>query len=93
MVKGEEKNIETPSRDNRRKCLIGEVTSNKTPKTIKVVIKTKCKHARYSKIISKRTVAIAHNELPDVMVGDKVKIIESRPLSKTKRWVVLEKVS
>ena len=71
---------------NLRKVRVGKVVSTKMDKTIVVAIEDNVKHATYGKII-KRTLKIhAHDENNDCGVGDKVSVMETRPLSKTKRW-------
>ena len=69
-----------------RKVRVGKVVSNKMDKTIVVAIEDNVRHPKYGKII-KRTVKIsAHDELNQCNMGDKVSVMETRPLSKTKRW-------
>ena len=71
---------------NLRKVRVGKVVSNKMVKTIVVAIEDNVKHAVYGKII-KRTLKIhAHDENNECGIGDKVSVMETRPLSKTKRW-------
>ncbi len=71
---------------NLRKVRVGKVVSNKMDKTIVVAIEDNVKHATYGKII-KRTLKIhAHDENNECSIGDKVSVMETRPLSKTKRW-------
>ncbi len=71
---------------NLRKVRVGKVVSTKMDKTIVVAIEDNVKHATYGKII-KRTLKIhAHDENNECGVGDKVSVMETRPLSKTKRW-------
>ncbi len=73
-----------------RKVRIGEVISNKMDKTIVVAIADKVKHPLYKKIV-KRTIKFkAHDEKNECGIGDKVKIMETRPLSKDKRWRLVE---
>ena len=75
---------------NLRKTRVGIVSSNKMDKTIVVSILDSVKHPLYKKVI-KRTVKFkAHDELNECNIGDKVEIMETRPLSKTKRWRVVE---
>ena len=75
---------------NLRKTRVGVVTSNKMDKTIVVAIKDNVRHPLYKKII-KRTIKLkAHDEQNTCSVGDKVKIMETRPLSKDKRWRLVE---
>ena len=75
---------------NLRKTRVGIVSSDKMDKTIVVSIKDSVKHPLYKKVI-KRTVKFkAHDENNECAVGDKVSIMETRPLSKEKRWRVVE---
>ena len=77
---------------NDRKIMIGTVVSNKMDKTVVVSVETNVKHKIYSKI-QKRTYKLkAHDENNECQVGDKVKVMETRPLSKDKRWRVVEVV-
>lgn len=75
---------------NLRKTRIGMVVSDKMDKTVVVAIQDNVKHPKYGKVI-KRTVKLkAHDENNECAVGDKVSIMETRPLSKEKRWRVVE---
>ncbi len=75
---------------NQRKTRVGLVTSNKMDKTIVVAITEHVKHPLYKKFI-KRTVKFkAHDENNDCNIGDRVQIMETRPLSKDKRWRLVE---
>ena len=74
---------------NQRKVYQGRVVSDKMDKTIVVVIETQKKHSRYGKRIKYSKKYKAHDENNDCNVGDKVKIMETRPLSKDKRWRVV----
>ena len=77
---------------NDRKVMIGTVVSDKMDKTVVVAVETNVKHKIYSKI-QKRTYKLkAHDENNECQVGDKVKVMETRPLSKDKRWRVVEVV-
>ena len=71
---------------NLRKTRVGKVVSNATDKTIVVAIEDNVKHPLYSKIIKKTVKFMAHDENNECGVGDKVEIMECRPLSKSKRW-------
>ncbi|MDR0954223.1 MAG: 30S ribosomal protein S17 [Rikenellaceae bacterium] len=75
---------------NLRKERIGVVVSNKMEKSITVAVKRKVKHPIYGKFVNKTTKFVAHDETNDCNPGDTVKISETRPLSKTKRWRVVE---
>ena len=75
---------------NLRKPRIGVVTSNKMTKTITVAVERKVKHPIYGKFVKKTTKFHAHDESNTAGVGDVVRIMETRPLSKTKRWRLVE---
>lgn len=75
---------------NLRKERIGVVSSNKMDKTITVAIKYKEKHPIYGKFVSKTKKYHAHDEKNDCNIGDTVRIMETRPLSKLKRWRLVE---
>ena len=73
-----------------RKVRVGKVVSDKMDKTIVVAIEDNVRHPKYGKII-KRTVKIhAHDDKNECCIGDKVAVMETRPLSKTKRWRLVE---
>ena len=78
---------------NLRKVMTGTVVSNKMDKTIVVAVETSVKHPIYGKIVKKTYKLKAHDENNECKVGDKVKVMETRPLSKDKRWRVVEIVS
>jgi len=75
---------------NLRKERIGEVVSNKMNKTIVIAVKTKMKHPMYGKFVNKTSKFYAHDEANTCGVGDTVRIMETRPLSKTKKWRLVE---
>jgi small subunit ribosomal protein S17 len=78
-----------------RKEKIGVVTSNKMSKSIVVAVERKVKHPKYGKFLNQTTKFVAHDENNECSIGDTVKIMETRPLSKNKCWrlvEVLEKV-
>ena len=77
---------------NLRKTRIGVVTSDKMDKTITVAVERKVKHPIYGKFVKKTTKFHAHDEKQECTIGDVVKIMETRPLSKTKRWRLVEVV-
>ena len=77
---------------NLRKTRIGLVTSNRMDKTITVAIERKVKHPIYGKFVKKTTRFHAHDEKNECTIGDTVRIMETRPLSKTKRWRLVEVV-
>ena len=73
-----------------RKVRVGKVVSDKMDKTIVVAIEDNVRHPKYGKIV-KRTVKVsAHDENNQCNIGDKVSVMETRPLSKTKRWRLVE---
>jgi small subunit ribosomal protein S17 len=74
----------------RRIEVVGEVVSNKMDKTIAVLIYRMVKHKKYGKYLKKTSVFKAHDEKNEAKIGDIVKIYETRPLSKTKRWALSE---
>ncbi|MDB5231743.1 MAG: ribosomal protein S17p [Chitinophagaceae bacterium] len=75
---------------NLRKTRIGVVTSDKMDKTVTVAVERKVKHPIYGKFVKKTTKFHAHDEKNECGIGDTVKIMETRPLSKTKRWRLVE---
>jgi small subunit ribosomal protein S17 len=75
---------------NLRKERIGEVVSSKMDKSIVVAVKTKMKHPMYGKFVNKTSKLYAHDEENTCGVGDTVRIMETRPLSKTKKWRLVE---
>ena len=74
----------------RRKTRIGLVTSNKMEKTITVSVERKVKHPIYGKFLKKTTKFMAHDEKNECSIGDIVRIMETRPLSKNKCWRLVE---
>jgi small subunit ribosomal protein S17 len=85
--------VETIDRKNTRKERTGVVLSDKMQKTIVVQIRRKAMHKRYGKVIEKATKFKAHDEKGEARVGDTVRIAETRPISKEKRWRLVEIVS
>ena len=75
---------------NLRKTRVGKVISNKMDKTIVVAIEVHVKHPLYKKIVKKTYKLKAHDEKNECNIGDKVKVMETRPLSKDKRWRLVE---
>ena len=80
-------------RRGRRNILTGKVISDKMDKTVSVLIYRTVKHPKYKKYIKKTSVFKAHDAKNQAKEGDTVKIFETRPLSKTKRWKLMEIVS
>ena len=85
-----DENATTTARDNRRKVREGLVVSNTMDKTAVVAVVERVRHPRYAKTVQRTKRLYAHDEQNDVRVGDRVRIQETRPLSKLKRWRVLE---
>jgi len=75
---------------NLRKERIGTVVSDKMNKSVTVAVRRKVKHPMYGKFIGKTTKFMAHDEKNECGVGDTVRIMETRPLSKNKRWRLVE---
>ncbi len=96
----EQHNVETPGatgaqsadRTTRRRTKLGRVASDKMDKTIVVVTETRVPHPTYKKIVRKSVRFKAHDENNDAKAGDTVRIMETRPISKDKRWRLLEVV-
>ena len=77
---------------NLRKTRIGVVTSNRMEKTITVSVERRVKHPIYGKFVKKTTKFHAHDEKNECTIGDTVRIMDTRPLSKTKRWRLVQVV-
>lgn len=75
---------------NERKTRIGKVVSDKMEKTVVVAVERKVQHPLYNKMVKKTVKFKAHDENNDSHIGDTVEIMETRPLSKDKRWRVVE---
>ena len=75
---------------NLRKTRVGKVVSNKMDKTIVVAVANNVKHPLYGKIVKKTYKLKAHDENNECNIGDTVKVMETRPLSKDKRWRLVE---
>ncbi len=75
---------------NLRKERIGIVTSDKMEKSIVVAVERKVKHPKYGKFVKKTTKFVAHDQNNDCHIGDTVRIMETRPLSKSKNWRMVE---
>ncbi|MBL6629424.1 MAG: 30S ribosomal protein S17 [Actinomycetota bacterium] len=82
--------IENVAERAARKVRDGVVSSTKMDKTIVVTITDRVRHARYNKFIVRHKRLYAHDETNDARVGDKVRVMETRPLSKNKRWRLIE---
>ncbi|MBS1680568.1 MAG: 30S ribosomal protein S17 [Bacteroidetes bacterium] len=83
--------METNERNNRKER-VGKVVSNKMQKSITVALDRKVKHPIYGKFMTKTTKFMAHDEKNEANIGDTVRIMETRPLSKNKRWRLVEVV-
>ncbi len=86
-ITGEAKSV---SERNARKERIGRVTSNKMQKTITVAIDRKVKHPMYGKFMNKTKKLTVHDEKNECGIGDTVRVMETRPMSKNKRWRLIE---
>ena len=75
---------------NLRKVMIGKVVSDKMDKTVVVAVETSVRHKVYNKIVKRTYKLKAHDEANECKIGDTVKVMETRPLSKDKRWRVVE---
>jgi small subunit ribosomal protein S17 len=75
---------------NFRKEIIGKVVSNKMEKSITVSVERKVKHPKYGKFVKKTSKFMAHDEKNECTINDKVRIMETRPMSKLKRWRLVE---
>ena len=75
---------------NLRKVMIGKVVSDKMDKTVVVAVETSVRHKMYNKIVKRTYKLKAHDEANECKIGDTVKVMETRPLSKDKRWRVVE---
>lgn len=76
-----------------RRRLVGTVVSNRMDKTALVLVERLTKHRTYNKYVKRRVKYMAHDPQNLCQIGDKVRIIESRPLSKRKRWHVIERIN
>ncbi len=86
-------NEETAQRRGFRRKMLGTVTSDKMDKTVTVEVKRRYLAPKYQKYVRGRSRYKAHDENNEYVVGDRVEIQESRPLSKTKRWVVTKMIA
>ena len=75
---------------NLRKVMVGTVTSNKMDKTVVVAVENNVRHGVYGKTVKRTYKLKAHDESNECKAGDKVKVMETRPLSKDKRWRVVK---
>lgn len=89
MANSQKKNVAQKTKV-RRNEVVGRVVSDKMTKTISVQAFSLIKHSRYGKFIRKSSVFKAHDEKGEAKLGDLVRIFETRPLSKTKRWTLAE---
>lgn len=88
-----ESSREASAPEHRRRTRIGIVTSRSGNKSVKITIPYKIPHPRYGKVINRKTVVHAHDEENATVPGDRVEVVESRPLSKLKRWRVVRIVA
>ncbi len=89
MTETQQDNV-SRDRSSRRKIRIGKVVSNKMEKSILVAIERKVPHPLYKKYFKRTTKLMAHDEKREAGIGDTVRIMETRPLSKQKRWRLVE---
>jgi small subunit ribosomal protein S17 len=87
---GTAQKVEQAPRTERRKVRIGKVVSNKMEKSIVVSIERRVPHPLYKKYFRRTTTLMAHDEKREAGIGDTVKVMETRPLSKQKRWRLVE---
>jgi small subunit ribosomal protein S17 len=80
----------TQQERNNRKEMVGVVISNKMDKTVTVQVSCKMRHPKYQKVIERKSKCYAHDESNSLAVGQKVRMMETRPMSKLKRWRVIE---
>jgi small subunit ribosomal protein S17 len=85
-----EENTETETERTARKVREGIVVSNKMEQTAVVAVIERVRHPKYNKFVMRTKKLYAHDESNDVNIGDKVRVMETRPMSKTKRWRVVE---
>ena len=78
------------SERNMRKTMVGKIVSDKMDKTVVVAIEDSVKHPLYNKIVKRTYKLKAHDENNERKIGDKVRVMETRPLSKDKRWRLVE---
>jgi len=83
-------NTETTAARSNRKVREGLVVSNKMDKTAVVAVIERVRHPKYAKFVMRTKKLYAHDEANDVNIGDRVRVMETRPLSKNKRWRVVE---
>ena len=84
--------MSTHERHNRRKTLIGFVSSKMGDKSVKVTVPYKTPHPLYHKVINRKTVLHVHDEKNEARMGDKIEVMETRPISRLKRWRVIRVV-
>jgi len=82
--------VETVAERNARKGREGVVVSNKMDKTAVIAVVERVRHPKYAKFVLRTKKLYAHDETNDVNIGDRVRVMEIRPLSKQKRWRVIE---
>jgi len=90
MASNEEQQATSAVERNLRKEIIGRVSSSKMDKSITVIVESKMKHPIYGKFVTKSTKFMAHDENNECGEGDTVRIMSTRPLSKNKRWRLVE---
>lgn len=89
MARSQEEIARNQEERGRRKVQKGIVVSNKMDKTVVVKIERRIPHPRYGKVVNRAKKIYAHNDLKPLEIGEEVKVVETRPLSKLKRWRVV----
>jgi small subunit ribosomal protein S17 len=84
--------MSTHVRNSRRKTVIGFVSSKMGDKSVKVTVPYKTPHTLYHKVINRKTVLHVHDEKNETRLGDKIEVMETRPISRLKRWRVIRVV-
>ncbi len=79
----------TPGQRSARKTVVGVVSSRSGDKSIKVVVPFKAPHPLYQKVVNRQTILHVHDEKNETKIGDKVEVMETRPISRLKRWRVV----
>lgn len=77
---------------NKRKVRLGKVVSNKMDKSVVVAVERLIRHPRYERVVRRTSKLVAHDEANQCRPGDRVRVMETRPLSRTKRWRLVEVV-
>ncbi len=87
------KNTETTEKKKMVKTMQGQIVSATTPKTVIVAVQSQSRHPLYKKMVRRTNKFAAHNESMELVVGDKVVIAQTKPMSRTKHYIVIEKIT